>query len=142
MSDYLFVYGTLLPELAPQAVLNEVRQFIWLGRGVARGRLYDLGAYPGAILDAAAETRIVGQVCRLPDNPEVLEALDAYEGYYYADPRPDSLFVRATTRVSLADGRELDCWIYIYNREAADAPLVADGDYAKLAALSMGENGH
>jgi gamma-glutamylcyclotransferase (GGCT)/AIG2-like uncharacterized protein YtfP len=78
MSDYLFVYGTLLPELAPQAVLNEVRQFLWLGQGAACGRLYDLGDYPGAILDAAAETRIVGQVCQLPDNPAVLEALDAY----------------------------------------------------------------
>jgi gamma-glutamylcyclotransferase (GGCT)/AIG2-like uncharacterized protein YtfP len=136
MSDYLFVYGTLLPHLAPPAVLNEVRQFIWLGQGVAGGRLYDLGAYPGAILDAAAETGIIGQVCQLPDDPAVLAALDAYEGYYYADPDPDSLFVRTTTRVRLADGRELDCWIYVYNREAGSAKLVADGDYAKIAALS------
>jgi gamma-glutamylcyclotransferase (GGCT)/AIG2-like uncharacterized protein YtfP len=139
MSDYLFVYGTLLPHLAPPAVVNEVRQFIWLGRGTARGRLYDLGAYPGAILDAAAETRIVGQVCQLPDNPAVLEALDAYEGYYYADPSPDSLFVRTTTRVSLADGRELDCWIYVYNREVSDEPLLADGDFANIGGLSKGE---
>jgi gamma-glutamylcyclotransferase (GGCT)/AIG2-like uncharacterized protein YtfP len=136
MADYLFVYGTLLPHLAPEAVVNEVRQFKWLGQAVASGRLYNLGAYPGAILDPAADTRIIGQVCQLPDNPSVLAALDAYEGIYYADHLPDSLFVRTTTTVKFSDGREITCWIYVYNRDVGDAPLVTDGDYAKIATPS------
>jgi gamma-glutamylcyclotransferase (GGCT)/AIG2-like uncharacterized protein YtfP len=133
MSEYLFVYGTLLPHLAPEAVVNEVRQFQWVGQAATCGRLYDLGAYPGAILDATTNTRIIGQVFQLPDNPAILAALDDYEGFYYADNLPDSLFVRTTTTVKFSDGREMLCWIYVYNRDVGDAPLVADGDYTKIA---------
>jgi gamma-glutamylcyclotransferase (GGCT)/AIG2-like uncharacterized protein YtfP len=136
MNDHIFVYGTLLPHLAPEAVANEVRQFSWVGQASACGRLYDLGAYPGAILDSATDTKIIGQVFQLPDNPAVLAALDAYEGIYYADPLSDSLFVRTTTTVTFLDGREMVCWIYVYNRDAGDAPLVAGGDYAKIARRS------
>lgn len=134
MSDYLFVYGTLLPHLAPEAILNEVRQFKWLGHAAVRGRLYNLGLYPGAVLDIAADTQIIGQVCQLPDNPAVLSALDDYEGVYYADNSPDSLFVRTTTVAEFLDGREMTCWIYVYNRDVGDAALVPDGDYTKIAA--------
>ena len=38
------------------------------------GRLYDLGLYPAAMLDPAAETRIRGEVFQLPDAPEILAA--------------------------------------------------------------------
>ena len=120
--------------------MNEVRQFKWCGQASARGRLYNLGAYPGAVLDRAADTRIIGQVCQLPDNPAVLAALDDYEGFYYLNDHSDSLFVRTTTVVQFSDGREITCWIYVYNRDVGGALLVPDGDYAKIAALAKKES--
>jgi gamma-glutamylcyclotransferase (GGCT)/AIG2-like uncharacterized protein YtfP len=113
---YLFVYGTLRPGHAPAAIAAQVGKLLEVGPGAVRGRVYDLGPYPGAVLDASAGTMIEGTVFRLPADPSVLAALDAYEGFDPTD-RERSLFVRARTSVTLADGRRLACWVYVYNRE-------------------------
>ena len=95
-----------------------------------RGRLHDLGDYPGAVSDSTATTRVHGQVFRLPDDPSVLNALDAYEGYNPADPA-GSLFVRSKRLVTLADGRRIRCWVYLYGQNPGSAPVVSHGDYRK-----------
>ena len=93
MPAHLFLYGTLRPELVPPRANPLTATLTPVGRGTIRGRLYDLGSYPGAVLDAAAD-RIVGQVCRLPDEAaEALAALDRYEDYDPARPE-SSLYVR------------------------------------------------
>lgn len=133
MTDYLFVYGTLSPELAPAEVAEAVRRLRPVGAANANGRLYDLGDYPGALLDASSERKIRGRVFKLPADDAILKSLDSYEGYEPGDPK-GSLFVRKRATVTLDDGRKLRCWIYVYNRDPADAPLVADGDYSKTKA--------
>lgn len=133
MQDYLFAYGTLRRGLAPKRVQPLVRELQWIGAGSAPGRLYDLGDYPGAIFDTSAETQIAGDVFALPqDAGELLEQLDVYEGFSAADIA-NSLFVRLRAAVRLADGREIDCWAYRYNREVGQASLMAAGDYAQRA---------
>lgn len=127
MSEHLFTYGTLLPERAPRCVADAVRKLRYIGRAFARGRLYDLGDYPGAALDAASPLRIAGRVFALPGE-DVWETLDAYEGVDPQD-RENSLFVREQTAVALEDGRQLSCWIYVYNRDVSSAKLIASGDY-------------
>jgi gamma-glutamylcyclotransferase (GGCT)/AIG2-like uncharacterized protein YtfP len=113
---HLFVYGTLRPGRAPAAIAAQARRLVTLGAATVRGRVYDLGYYPGAVLDPAVRTTIAGTVLRLPDDPSVLAALDAYEGYVPTD-RARSLFVRARTSARLADGRRLACWVYVYNAD-------------------------
>jgi gamma-glutamylcyclotransferase (GGCT)/AIG2-like uncharacterized protein YtfP len=130
MSEHLFVYGTLQPELAPEEVAGLVRQLRRVGVASVSGRLYDLGEYPGAILDDSADTMIVGEVFELPDNQAVLAALDAYEGFDPAAPEA-SLFVRIKCPVTLSDGRKLESWVYVYNQSLEQRPLVTGGDYAK-----------
>src|SRR4051794_6778720 len=51
MTSLLFVYGTLLPGQAPPAMRDLIARMSDLGPATVRGRLYDLGAYPGIILD-------------------------------------------------------------------------------------------
>src|SRR5437588_543686 len=133
MSEYLFVYGTLRPELAPDEVADAVHQLRRIGAATVRGQLYDLGEYPGAILDASANTTISGEVFELPDDQTVLAALDEYEGFNPNDSEA-SLFVRIKCQVTLSDGRKLESWIYVYNRSPEQMPLLTSGDYAKIQA--------
>lgn len=97
-----------------------VRRLRRIGRGRVRGRLYDLGEYPGAVLSKTGPV-ILGQISELPDDPEVLEKLDEYEGFDPARPK-HSLFVRKRHPVSLAGGKEMVCWIYTYNRHPGASP--------------------
>ncbi len=118
MSDSLFVYGTLLPGRAPAEIADVVGQLVPLGAGTVRGRLYDLGEYPGVILgEHAAESadEIPGQLFALPPDPTVLARLDAYEDFRPDDPA-HSLFLRRRAVVTLLDGSVRSSWIYVYNR--------------------------
>jgi gamma-glutamylcyclotransferase (GGCT)/AIG2-like uncharacterized protein YtfP len=128
--DYLFSYGTLLPEHAPAEIASIVRKLLPVGEGIVCGRLYDLGEYPGAVLDAETPQTIFGRVFKVPTR-DLLKALDNYEGYNPADC-PGSLFVRQRCAVVMRDGAKLPCWVYVYNRETGPAPLIPHGDYTKL----------
>ena len=70
MSQYLFVYGTLLPELAPAKMAKAVARLKLVGTATIRGRLYDLGNYPGARLGGGG--RIRGRVFEVEPGRELL----------------------------------------------------------------------
>jgi gamma-glutamylcyclotransferase (GGCT)/AIG2-like uncharacterized protein YtfP len=113
MSDLLFIYGTLHPDRAPAEIASAVRRLVPHARGTIRARLYNLGAYPGVILDATAAP-IPGEVFLVPE-AATLARLDAYEDYRPADPA-NSLFLREKTVVTFDDGTTQVCWVYTYNR--------------------------
>jgi gamma-glutamylcyclotransferase (GGCT)/AIG2-like uncharacterized protein YtfP len=133
VSIHLFIYGTLLPERVPRGVSDAVQRLRYVGKASVQGRLYDLGEYPGAVLDTASRMRIVGRVFELPEGGDVLKSLDEYEGFDPQD-RKSSLFVREQVKVTLEDGQKLPCWIYIYNRDIGRAKLISGGDYLKYQA--------
>jgi gamma-glutamylcyclotransferase (GGCT)/AIG2-like uncharacterized protein YtfP len=114
VADYLFVYGTLKPELAPPEVAAVMRKSKSLGSAVIRGFLYDLGKYPGLRLDAKGN-EVWGEILEFGDS-SVLRALDAYEGYDSENPK-QSLFVRRRCQVRLGSGEVFPCWVYEYNRQ-------------------------
>lgn len=128
---YLFSYGTLSPRHAPPEIAPTVRRFRRVGKGFVHGQLFDLGEYPGAILTRNG-SRIAGQIFELPDDPEVLNRLDEYEGFDRAHPQK-SLFVRKRRYVQLQDGRKIFCWIYGYNRPVKSARRLSGGVYSKAA---------
>ena len=123
----LFVYGTLLPELAAPARRELLGRCARVARGSLPGWLHDLGLYPGLVLDPSAPGRVVGQVLRLPEDSDVLGELDSYEGYNAADPSA-SLYLRLSHEVELDDGTRLACWVYVYNGDASQIPLIPGGD--------------
>ena len=124
MPQYLFAYGTLQPGLAPASIRTAVGRLVPVGGGAVPGRLYDLGAYPGATFDGAGGT-VHGTVLKLPadDAAAVLAALDAYEGV------PD-LYHRRPVTVTLAGGGELSCWAYAYNGDVTAGRPIPSGTYA------------
>jgi gamma-glutamylcyclotransferase (GGCT)/AIG2-like uncharacterized protein YtfP len=114
MPTHLFIYGTLHPDRAPAEIAAAARRLTPIGPATIHARLYNLGAYPGAILDATAPP-IPGHLFTVPD-AATLAALDTYEDYRPASP-DDSLFLRVETTATLPDGSPHPCWVYVYNRE-------------------------
>jgi gamma-glutamylcyclotransferase (GGCT)/AIG2-like uncharacterized protein YtfP len=115
-SARLFAYGTLMRGYGRHVVLT--RGATAMGEGTVRGRLLDLGRYPG-LIDGAGRVR--GEVYRL-DDPELLPVLDREEGYN---------FVRRQGTVTLADGRRVRAWLYRYRGPRERARPIPDGDYRR-----------
>lgn len=125
MSDYLFAYGTLIPGCEPAHMSAICSRLEWIGEGSVRGVLYDLGRYPGVV---EGEGKVRGVVVRIPH--DVWPEMDAYEGC----PRPgggEGLFRRIMTRATLDDGRQFDCWLYVYARDVAGRHAVSSGDWRR-----------
>lgn len=114
MSERLFVYGTLRPDHAPSEIADAVKTLQPVGPGTIRGRLYNLGSYPGVILDEKANEEVHGEVFVVPHHG-TLARLDAYEEFHPHDPE-SSLFKRQKTTVTLGNGSSELCWVYVYNR--------------------------
>ena len=90
----------------------------FLGEGAVRGRLLDLGSYPGLVAGAG---RVRGEIYRL-DDPELLPILDREEGYN---------FERRRLIVTLANGRRARMWVYRYRGPQNRAVPIPDGDYRR-----------
>ena len=90
----------------------------FLGEARVRGRLLDLGPYPG-LVDGAGTVR--GELYRI-DDPELLAAIDREEGYN---------FERRRALVTLAAGGRRRAWLYRYTGPRARATPIPDGDYRR-----------
>jgi gamma-glutamylcyclotransferase (GGCT)/AIG2-like uncharacterized protein YtfP len=126
---HVFVYGTLLPGLAPPVIADTVARLHTVGPATVPGRLYDLGPYPGCTIDGTCDEVIHGQLLELPDDPAVLARLDWYEGYAAHDQAGRDLFTRTTCDAMMADGRAVSTWIYVYARDLTAARRIIGGRY-------------
>lgn len=101
----VLVYGTLRPFTNEDVVK-------------VRGCLYDLGWFPGIVLDDSADTEVVCE--RLSGiTDEKLSGFDSYEGYYEENPAM-SLYVRV---------KHGDDWIYAYNKDLSNRTVIESGDW-------------
>jgi gamma-glutamylcyclotransferase (GGCT)/AIG2-like uncharacterized protein YtfP len=130
MTGHLFVYGTLSPRNAPPEIAATVSRLRPVGSASVRGRLYDLGEYPGAVLSEKSRTLIRGEVFELPGDRNTLTALDNYEGFEPTKPS-SSLFLRRVWPVTMDDGKRVRCWVYIYNGTTKGAPALRNGRYSR-----------
>ena len=114
-TDRLFVYGTLMRGFALHGLLAGGAEY--LSPGTVKGRLLDLGAYPGAVPDR--ESTVAGEVYRILA-PVLFTMLDSAEGPQYH---------REETRVRMADGRQVTAFIYWYVGPLARGIPIPGGDY-------------
>jgi gamma-glutamylcyclotransferase (GGCT)/AIG2-like uncharacterized protein YtfP len=117
MPILLFIYGTLHPRRAPWAIAPVARRLRPIGLATVRGRLVDLGEYPGLLLGDAAGAEaceVAGEIFEVPDASSLGE-LDAYEDFRPGNPNA-SLFLRMVATATLRDGSAQTCWVYAYNR--------------------------
>ncbi len=133
MSEYIFIYGTLSPEIVPDEIADVVRKLRLIGEGFVYGKLYDLGEFPGAKLGGRSRTKIRGRVYQLPSDKKLIKSLDAYEEFIPGKPG-QSLYLRKKTPVMLESGKRIEAWIYEYNGDITFLPMIRNGDYSKIAA--------
>lgn len=98
---------------------NRMLQFSeYLGQDTVKGRLYDLGAYPGLIVDPKGDDVVV-ELYSI--DAETLANLDRYEGAPH-------LFRQVKTQVN-SSNKEVLC--YEYCHKVAEASRLPHGDWTR-----------
>jgi gamma-glutamylcyclotransferase (GGCT)/AIG2-like uncharacterized protein YtfP len=124
----LFVYGSLRSGFRNPMYEYISRFFTFAGMGKVKGILYDMENYLAGV-PTAEEKFIVGELYYAKEEAEFSYAigqLDDYEGVL-GEVGEAPLFRREIVHVFLED-REIQSWIYWYNGETNDRPLVPSGD--------------
>lgn len=124
---HLFVYGTLcrgeandLQRVARQRGLPSPRL---IGEGSVRGRLYDLGDWPGLVVDPAGGV-VAGEVWQI--DAKLVPVLDAIEEVGDGAAAPGQFLV-ASVDVRIGDAT-VRCRVYPIV-PLANGPLIASGDW-------------
>jgi gamma-glutamylcyclotransferase (GGCT)/AIG2-like uncharacterized protein YtfP len=123
-SDLVVVYGTLRSGTGWRERLGVSHLVESVAGCRVAGSLYELGWYPGLVLDGAGE--VVAEVLRLLDQT-ALDALDRFEGYDAA--RPDAGEYRRQLIVVEVGGDDLAAWVYVLPDRPAGRPRVDGGDW-------------
>ncbi|HTE00280.1 MAG TPA: gamma-glutamylcyclotransferase family protein [Mucilaginibacter sp.] len=128
MNNLLFVYGTLLDGDNEYAIYlkNNTRFY---AEGQLKGKLYDIGEYPGAVLSQGSDEYIFGAILQLNDPEKVLALIDDYEGFGRDQPYPNE-FVRVSTEIERGAGMVI-CWVYLYNLPVTGLPWIKNDRYIK-----------
>lgn len=128
MNNLLFVYGTLLNKDNEYAIyLKSNSKFYAEGR--LKGRLYDAGEYPGAVLSSGSDDDIDGVILQLNNSGAVLSVLDDYEGFGPEHPYPNE-FIRVSTDIETGAGA-VTCWVYLYNLPVTGLLWLKNGRHIK-----------
>lgn len=95
--------------------------------GSVRGRLFDLGEYPGLRVDGAGAS-VVGEVYEIDD--EILMKLDEVEA--------ESDYQRRRVEITVGDGAA-ECWVYEPSAEVYQGrELIKSGDWIEYAKTRRG----
>ena len=126
MIDLLFVYGTLRDEKNNYGAFLHQNSVLF-GNAKLRASLFDLGDYPGAVINSDGPDEVQGILLKMNDPEKVMGVLDIYEGFGVDQPQPNE-FVRILTEVETIQG-PVSCWVYVYNLSVAHLrPLVAQSN--------------
>lgn len=122
MSKHLvFVYGTLRAG-GKGAISIRFPTSKFIAEAKVSGSLYDLGAYPGLLLNES-NPLVTGEVYEVDD--ETLTELDAFEA--------TSNYLRKQVEISLDFERRM-CWVYEPNPEFYSLhTLITSGDWIEYA---------
>lgn len=135
-AQLLVVYGTLRTGTGWRERIGVDGLVTPVGACTIRGSLYDLGWYPGLVLDGSGP--VAAEVVRLED-PDALVLLDRFEGY---DPdRPEESEYRRV-RVDVAPGhsgaRGERAWVYELDRPVDPEQRIDGGDWLVHLATRSG----
>ena len=129
MTDFLFVYGTLMRGYDHPMSRLLFAHADWLGEATCRGRLHLIKHYPGLVLSENAADVVYGELYRLHQSGLLLREFDMYEacGEGFAAPTE---YLRQALPVTSDDGMVHKAWTYIYNWPVDGLPVIASGRFA------------
>ena len=122
----LFVYGTLRPFVPIPMARWLAGAGHHLGTARTRGRLYDLGPYPGLLEAKRSSDWVVGDLYRLCMPRTTFTVLDRYEGGPRGRGHPRFVRVRCAVQ---RRGRRQHAWAYFYRPPIFARRRVGSGDY-------------
>ena len=126
-TDNLFVYGTLMGDIDSSIARFLRKNSRFLGEYQIRGRLYDLGQYPGLVVDPDCNDLVTGHLFQLKNVPITLGILDRYEAIFPGE-EADCEYRRELVSV-FREGDTQNTWTYVYNYPLADQPQIHSGNY-------------
>jgi gamma-glutamylcyclotransferase (GGCT)/AIG2-like uncharacterized protein YtfP len=126
ISSYLFVYGTLLNKKNEFGAHLNANYFFYAD-GKFNGTLYNIGEYPGAILNAESDYYVYGKIFMVTDPDNILQLLDDYEGFG-ADQQQPNEFTRKLIAIETPD-KVVECWVYLYNLPIDGLSVIESGKY-------------
>ncbi|MDQ1611565.1 MAG: hypothetical protein QOG00_1496 [Pyrinomonadaceae bacterium] len=115
----VFIYGSLRRGNA-HSMSARFPDAKFIADATVSGSLYDLGAYPGLLLDESNST-VIGEVYEV--DGELLNQLDDFEA--------SSNYFRKQVEISVGADRKL-AWVYAPEHDAelfSDRPLITSGDW-------------
>ena len=129
-SGFIFVYGTLRKHSANPMHNVLAQNCEYLSDAYMQGKLYEVRGYPGVIESANEKDKVIGEVYQIKNNgyERVLSVLDTYEGCTAAFPAPNE-YIRKKLPVSLATGRTVSAWVYLFNHDVTNLQQIESGDY-------------
>ena len=133
---HILFYGTLMSGfgLRRRAAIEPFVRFV--GPGVVRAALFDLGPYPAAI---RAEGTVRGELYAVIRADRLMPRVDAIEGCVPGDVLR-SQYVREAVEVRLDRGPPQRAWIYFYAWPLGDAAWIPGGDYRAHLARRRGRS--
>lgn len=133
---HILFYGTLMSGFAlrRRAAIEPFVRFV--GPGVVRAALFDLGPYPAAI---RAEGTVRGELYAVTCADRLMPRVDAIEGCVPGDVLR-SQYVREAVEVRRDRGPGQRAWIYFYARPLGDAAWIPGGDYRAHLARRRGRS--
>ncbi|TWR31449.1 gamma-glutamylcyclotransferase [Mucilaginibacter pallidiroseus] len=129
MQHLLFVYGTLL--LADNDIVRQLRQHsCFVTHGTIRGALYDIGEYPGLIMNSPTVALVQGNVYEVDE--VALKIVDDYEGFGPGQDEP-FLYLREMKDIE-TDKVIVKAWVYIYDHDITGLTPIVSGNYIEYLA--------
>ena len=127
MTDFIFVYGTLL-KTATNMHNVLARHCEYFSDGYMQGILYDVDGYPGAVESEKQNEKIYGELYTLGNSELVLAILDEYEECTAKHPAPHE-YIRKKITVSRDGEDTVSAWVYVFNRDVSNLRQIESGDY-------------
>lgn len=125
--QYVFVYGTLKRSIAnPMGAMMRAHAN-YVAEAIIAGRIYDLGPYPGLVLEDCG-TAVYGEIYEILRPNALLSLLDAYEGCAADDDLPHE-FTRVIATVRDTDGKDYRAWVYVYQHNVDPQWMLSSGYY-------------
>ena len=127
---HIFFYGTLMRTFPLRTFAGIDNWLEYIGDGPVPGVLFDLGCYPGLVVDSCSQ--VCGEVYRILDPIKLFARVDQIEDYRAATPK-EGQYVRQTMDAMLEDGRAMLVWCYVYNQPLPPSVRIEGGDYRSYA---------